>query len=204
MVDTNNLNYFRNRLIREKKKISKVVNELKPKKLLNTNVEMASEISVYDDHTGDSAGDLFDITRDMALEKNEKTILNKIDSALNKIDSGEFGTCSLCGKKISDERLQFLPYAENCIECESKLNKEKEIKNNSLETMKNLRNSENLSYYAYKAPDNNVYKINNGYESIGGFTDIEDEYDNYYYEDNYYVDPIESISNTQYKNQLPD
>lgn len=201
-MNKNDLNYFKNRLIREKQKINEVIEELKPKKSINTNAEMASEISVYDDHTGDSAGALFDMTRDIALENNEKTILNKIDNAINKIDSGDYGKCNLCGKLISQERLSFIPYAENCIECENKVNEEIKVKNNSIETMKNLRNSERPSYYSYKATDSSVYKFNNGYESINGFIDIDGEYDNYY-DDNYYVDPIESISNTQYKNQLP-
>ena len=33
------------------------------------------------------------------------------------IDDGTFGTCGRCGKPISEERLEAMPYATLCIEC---------------------------------------------------------------------------------------
>jgi len=44
--------------------------------------------------------------------------LHKIEAALERIDSGEFGICAVCGGPIGLKRLQALPWANNCIECQ--------------------------------------------------------------------------------------
>lgn len=52
-----------------------------------------------------------------ALEEDARQIVMKIDSALIRIKSGEFGLCRYCGRKIPDARLDIIPYAEYCIDC---------------------------------------------------------------------------------------
>ncbi|MDH5671627.1 MAG: TraR/DksA C4-type zinc finger protein [Myxococcales bacterium] len=51
------------------------------------------------------------------LRGREKTFLSKIDYALKKIDSGEFGTCEDCGEDISAKRLEARPETKLCIRC---------------------------------------------------------------------------------------
>lgn len=45
--------------------------------------------------------------------------LQKIDEALHRIDDGTYGICSLCGQLIRKARLQNLPFAHTCMECQS-------------------------------------------------------------------------------------
>ena len=52
-----------------------------------------------------------------ALEEDARQIVMKIDNALIRIKSGEFGLCRYCGRKIPDARLDVIPYAEYCIDC---------------------------------------------------------------------------------------
>ena len=40
-----------------------------------------------------------------------------IDSALKRIDSGEYFTCSMCGEDIPAERLELLPFSTHCVSC---------------------------------------------------------------------------------------
>ncbi len=42
-----------------------------------------------------------------------------IDSAITRIEQGKYGLCMKCGKKIPKERLEAIPYALLCIECQS-------------------------------------------------------------------------------------
>ena len=42
-----------------------------------------------------------------------------IDSAITRIEQGKYGSCMKCGKKIPRERLEAIPYALMCIECQS-------------------------------------------------------------------------------------
>jgi RNA polymerase-binding transcription factor len=43
--------------------------------------------------------------------------LDRIQSALARIDAGTFGACLLCGKTIADDRLQELPWERFCARC---------------------------------------------------------------------------------------
>ena len=47
-------------------------------------------------------------------------MVEKINEALEKINEGTFGVCEACGDPIQPERLEALPYATRCIECQRK------------------------------------------------------------------------------------
>ena len=51
------------------------------------------------------------------LRGREKTFLDKIDRALQKIIGGEFGVCEECGEEISAKRLEARPETTLCIRC---------------------------------------------------------------------------------------
>jgi YteA family regulatory protein len=77
-----------------------------------------SELSRYDNHPADIATELFDAEHNAALKESEEFVVREIDDALNRIKNGTYGICGICGKHIGDERLEALPYARNCIDCE--------------------------------------------------------------------------------------
>lgn len=43
--------------------------------------------------------------------------IQEIKLALNRIDTGHYGTCSACGGAIAKARLEALPYATTCVKC---------------------------------------------------------------------------------------
>lgn len=53
------------------------------------------------------------------LGTREQKHLSKIDYALSKIETGEYGTCELCGEEISPARLEARPIALFCIDCKT-------------------------------------------------------------------------------------
>lgn len=55
------------------------------------------------------------------LGNREKKLLSKIDYALQKIESGEYGTCEECGEKIASARLEARPVAQFCIDCKTEM-----------------------------------------------------------------------------------
>lgn len=57
------------------------------------------------------------------LREREQGLLSKIDNALAKIESGEYGECIMCGENIGVARLKARPVAELCIECKSEQEK---------------------------------------------------------------------------------
>lgn len=57
------------------------------------------------------------------LRERERGLMNKILSALEKIDDGEYGACESCGEDIGLKRLEARPVAELCIDCKSQQEK---------------------------------------------------------------------------------
>lgn len=54
-----------------------------------------------------------------ALGAQDLRRLRLIDSALSRIQTGRYGLCMKCGKKIPTERLEAIPYALMCVECKA-------------------------------------------------------------------------------------
>ncbi len=51
------------------------------------------------------------------LRGREKVFLEKIERALQKIDTAEFGLCEECGEEIAVKRLEARPETNLCIRC---------------------------------------------------------------------------------------
>ncbi len=72
-------------------------------------------------------GDFLDAAVDAAngeicsqLVELESRELGRIEHALHEIALGTYGRCEVCGGKISAARLDALPYANSCIDCQRK------------------------------------------------------------------------------------
>jgi RNA polymerase-binding protein DksA len=55
---------------------------------------------------------------DMSLEENVRLLLERVDDAIAAIKGGTYGLCKKCGKEIARERLEALPYAAMCVDCQ--------------------------------------------------------------------------------------
>ena len=55
---------------------------------------------------------------DYALMEMESATLRRIDEALVRLDGGTYGLCSECGGKIAEARLEALPFALTCRDCQ--------------------------------------------------------------------------------------
>ena len=69
-----------------------------------------------DDHIADSATETYLRELDEGLEENAEHLLDEIDAALVRIEDGSYGLCTACGRPISKDRLDAVPYATLCIE----------------------------------------------------------------------------------------
>jgi len=67
---------------------------------------------------GDRA--LSTVIRDLSyqLSATERDIMRRIDEALDRIEKGDFGVCVECEKKMQTGRLDAVPWARHCIECQ--------------------------------------------------------------------------------------
>ena len=44
--------------------------------------------------------------------------LKLLDDALRRIDGGDYGECTMCGKEIAIARLEAIPWARYCLDCQ--------------------------------------------------------------------------------------
>lgn len=69
---------------------------------------------------GDQA--LMDLDRELGISLMEMRNRRRqaIDESLNRLRDGTYGMCAECGVEISEKRLQAVPFAKLCVECQSK------------------------------------------------------------------------------------
>ncbi|QYO66886.1 TraR/DksA family transcriptional regulator [Leptolyngbya sp. 7M] len=54
----------------------------------------------------------------LAVSENESRQLALIDEALRRMDDDEFGKCQNCEKDITPKRLEAIPWARYCLDCQ--------------------------------------------------------------------------------------
>ena len=54
-----------------------------------------------------------------AVGAKDKLRLQRIESALARLENGKFGVCAGCGTIIGNKRLMAIPYVVMCIDCQS-------------------------------------------------------------------------------------
>jgi DnaK suppressor protein len=67
----------------------------------------------------DDADALADNERTRILVNNAQSMLEQINIALDRLDSGTYGICTNCSKQIDPRRLGALPYVTLCIGCQA-------------------------------------------------------------------------------------
>jgi RNA polymerase-binding protein DksA len=67
-----------------------------------------------------AASQVFEQQRDLALRERNQQHLAQVEAALARLDAGTFGTCTSCGRPIAEGRLEAIPWAALCIDCQRK------------------------------------------------------------------------------------
>ncbi len=97
--------------------------------LLDWKRELMEEVDRTVHHMQDEAANFPDpndratqeseFTMELRTRDRERKLIKKIDEALAKIDTGEYGYCEQCGVEIGIRRLEARPTATLCIDCKS-------------------------------------------------------------------------------------
>jgi DnaK suppressor protein len=111
-MDTTDLDIARARLLTERTRLLS---------------EIDAAIEVPDQMTYGSqaaaASQVFEQERDLAMRERASLHLEAVDAALARLDEGSYGTCIRCGRAIATERLEALPWAAHCIDCQTTLDR---------------------------------------------------------------------------------
>ncbi len=104
------LGYFKKRLLEKQRQLAEEVG----KSALYGKDQQDDSIKDF----GDQANTAY--TREFFFElgNGDRRLLRDVVSALRKIDDGSFGSCERCSEPISEKRLEAVPFARHCIDCQ--------------------------------------------------------------------------------------
>jgi RNA polymerase-binding transcription factor DksA len=114
-MDAEKLNEFKTRLTHEKDRLDKELAYVESTMDLPQS-EWSGEDLGYDNHPADLGSSTIARERDESLARNVRDLLQKVSTALSRIDDGSFGICVVCGRPIEEARLEALPYTDLCLE----------------------------------------------------------------------------------------
>ncbi|MBF0595133.1 MAG: TraR/DksA C4-type zinc finger protein [Candidatus Omnitrophica bacterium] len=84
------------------------------------------DLSGHAMHMADVATDMYDREFNLSLASNDREILQKVNAALDRIEKGTYGFCLKTGKRIQEQRLKALPYAEYSLEVQEEMDRKGE------------------------------------------------------------------------------
>ncbi len=210
-MDKNKLNHLKEKLIKEARKTDKALGQMYDNREAQMSEHYPTELSNYDNHPADLGSELYSVEMNMALKVHEQSKLNDINKALEKIENGTYGKCEKCKQEISYERLEALPSAKYCMNCE----KEKEASEINTPDMQydEVFDAPFGRKYLNKREDdefegmdqlNDLMKMGSADtpQDMGGYQDYEEFYTNEI-DNQGIVEEVDKISNEQYKRQLP-
>jgi len=108
---------FRTLLLEERDRIERAIANLREDHPGRMDEEVEEISATQDNHLAETATVTLDREIDYTLEENSTRMLAAVDSALERIEDGSYGTCANCGRPIAEERLEAYPWASLCIDC---------------------------------------------------------------------------------------
>lgn len=114
-MDAEKLDYFRRILMEKRKEVHERISHLR---------EIALEApastgnnSGYSFHMADQGTDAMEREKAFLFLSREEKYLQQIERSLSALDLGEYGICRVCGREISEERLNAVPTTRICVPC---------------------------------------------------------------------------------------
>ena len=117
--------HFRRLLVQEKEKYEKIAQGTAGSVFRESMTGWTGDLSSYDQHPADSGNEMFEREQDLGTRARALEVLERIDAALSRIDAGEYGACLSCGRPIPLERLEAIPFAEECVACSQESEEER-------------------------------------------------------------------------------
>ena len=111
------------RLRREREELSSALAAVS-ERLAISQSESGGELSLSDQHPADAATETMQRELDLTHQRRFEGKLARVDAALARVDAGTYGTCTVCGGTIPDERLEILPETPYCVKDAAKEERE--------------------------------------------------------------------------------
>ncbi|MCZ0704210.1 YteA family regulatory protein [Natronobacillus azotifigens] len=144
--------------------------------------ESVGELSNYDNHPGDTATELYEREKDIALNEHAEEELKNINKALEAINDQKYGTCEVCGNEISYDRLEAVPATLRCVEhAEKNIDKTRPVEEDVIGADITQTNNDNSTIFDTEDAWQAVSQYGSS-ETPSDFMDTEKSYQDMYYD----------------------
>ncbi len=109
-------------LLRIKQETEEALKVFTTKESGNAN-DFTSTFPDYGEESDENAQEVGQYSTNLATENILEKTLRDIDSALKKINQGNYGICKYCHQEIDEKRLLARPFSSSCVKCKSQLQK---------------------------------------------------------------------------------
>lgn len=209
-----NIDHYKELLLQQGRDIERTIDGMKENDMAEQDKYSPTELSSYDNHPAELGTILFQIGLNSALRVHEEQLLKEIHDALGRIDEGTYGKCAFCGKEISEERLEAIPYTRLCKDCEDSKTIDTEILGHSRPNEELVLDAPMGRKYLNEREDDEYegldylndlmkYGSADSPQDLGGYHDYDEFYTNEIDKQGI-VDHMDVVTNEEYKKQLPD
>jgi DnaK suppressor protein len=109
IMNKRELKKFKDLLLQRRQAITQTNQSINEQSVVFDPDDLADEVDLAASETDQSLN--------LKLRDRERFLLKKIDKALQKIESGDYGNCESCGEAIGVKRLEARPVTDLCIRC---------------------------------------------------------------------------------------
>ncbi len=110
------LKQFREMLLAKRRDLVGDMSGIEAEALRKSRQDTSGDLSSLPTHPADVGTDNFEQEFTLGLLESERELLDEIDEALQRTESGTYGTCLGTGEPIGKARLKARPWAKYCIE----------------------------------------------------------------------------------------
>ncbi|MDP6684873.1 MAG: TraR/DksA C4-type zinc finger protein [Candidatus Marinimicrobia bacterium] len=114
------LNSFKKQILARLDDVNHEVDDMKKGVVNQKPTKSMSPDSIYSVHMADAGSDSHQLEKNFLFIARENNYIKNLENALERIDSGHFGVCVLCGELIPEERMIEVPNATKCVDCKTK------------------------------------------------------------------------------------
>lgn len=108
-VDGDSVGEVRGRLLKNRDEILSIASRV--------HKQIGLRDAPYDADSAERAVEWENLDVLFAIDQETRQALRLITDAIERIDAGSYGFCSMCGREIDSKRLSAIPYIDTCITC---------------------------------------------------------------------------------------
>ncbi len=108
----------------EKEKLEKELSQFAHRNPKTAEATYNTDFPTIGDEEGENASEVAQFSDNLSLEDALDKALRDVESAMKRLEEGNYGICNYCKQEIDERRLRARPTSSSCIQCKKTLTQE--------------------------------------------------------------------------------